>query len=458
VAAILGGLTLIRLYFDHPRLANNPNPVVAIVYLGTGCVLVVWGLRALLAEIAGALFRKRALAVRRYRIRMPPEAFVYILILLVLCLGALLGHSNMLMLVFGLTAGPFILNGQMTLAILKRLRVTRKLPEHASTGENFSVTLCLANQKRLLSSWMVVAEDVVHHAGEQLQPAVLFTRVAPRSRREAAYEICPARRGVYEFGPVRVMSRFPLGLMERSFELGGVEQLVVYPRIGRLQPRWRQAVDSGEAVFNSARMQSGSSDDEFHRLREYRGGDNPRAIHWRTTARRNELMVREYHHNLCCDFLLVVDLWLPDGPRPVDLERVELAVSFAASVCVDQTRSAADASVELVVSGREILRTSGQAGVRSIGELLRQLALAQGGPSAGLAQATAQALANAPPQIRKVLVTTRGREAARQALRSDARTGQTGADANFEVFEADPRILADFIEFDDHTAGSGSRA
>ena len=101
--------------------------------------------------------------------------------------------------------------------------------------------------------------ELAHNAGEQLQPAVLFTRVAPHSRREAAYEICPARRGLYEFGPVRVLSRFPLGLMERSFELGGVEQLIVYPRIGRLTPRWRQSADSGEAVFNSARLQSGSS-------------------------------------------------------------------------------------------------------------------------------------------------------------------------------------------------------
>src|SRR5262249_54549348 len=130
LAAILGGLTLIRLYFDHPRLANNPNPIVAVVYLGTGCVLVVWGLRALATESAGVLFRRRTLSVQRYRIRMPPEAFVYILILLVLCLGALLGHSNMLMLVFGLTAGPFILNGQMTLSILNRLPVPGSVRDH----------------------------------------------------------------------------------------------------------------------------------------------------------------------------------------------------------------------------------------------------------------------------------------------------------------------------------------
>jgi uncharacterized protein (DUF58 family) len=238
--------------------------------------------------------------------------------------------------------------------------------------------------------------------------------------------------------------------MERSFELGGVEQLVVYPRIGRLTPRWRQAVDSGEAVFNSARLQFGSSDDEFHRLREYRGGDNPRAIHWRTTARRNELMVREYQHNQSSDLVIVVDLWLP--VRPADFERVELAVSFAASICAEQSRSAPDSSVELVVSGREVWRASSSAGARLIGELLKQLAVAEAGPSADLAAATRQALAASSPHVRKVLITTRGGEAARLVMQGGGVTGNNGSGRNFEVFEADAVHLADMIEFDDRAA------
>jgi hypothetical protein len=337
--AIAGGLALIRLYFSFPRLASNPNPMVAVVYLGTGGVLILLGLRALLAELLGAVFRGGAIPGQRYRIRMPPEALMYLLILVVLCLGALLGHSNMMMLVFGLTAGPFILNGQMTLGVLQRLSVARRLPRHATVGENFPVTLCLSNRKRLLSSWMIVAEDFVQAPDEQLQPAVLFTHVPARSEREAIYEICPARRGRYEFGPVRVLSRFPMGLMERSFELGQVEQLLVYPRIGRLKSGWWQAGEAGQAVSERARAVVGASDDEFHRLREYRSGDNPRAIHWRTTARRSELMVREYQHHLRRELCLVLDLWLPARPQPDDLERVELAVSFAASACVTASRA-----------------------------------------------------------------------------------------------------------------------
>ena len=371
------------------------------------------------------------------------------LILFVLCLGALLGRSNMLMLVFGLTAGPFVLNGQITLGILRQLRVTRRLPEQAMVGESFSVSLALSNQKRLLSSWLVVAEDILRSPGEQLQPAVLFACVPPRSQREAAYDISPAHRGKYEFGPVRLMSRFPLGLMERSFELGPVASLIVYPRIGRMKPRWHKIDDSGEPVAERAQARVGARDDEFHRLREYRAGDNPRAIHWRTTARRNALMVREYQHMRRRDLLLVVDLWLPEKARPEDLERVELAVSFAASICVDQMQTTADSGLDLAIVGRETWHAVGPGGARSIGGLLEQLALAEAGPAAALAAAIGETAQRVSGQIRRVLITTRSQAAVNVVLQTSGSLFQLATTAEFDVIEATPNILMDYLEFDD---------
>jgi uncharacterized protein (DUF58 family) len=431
------------------------------MYLGTGCILILWGLRALAGEIAGLFGRWRNRPARQYRVSMPREAFIYGLILLVLCAGALLGRSNMLMLVFGLMAGPFVLNGQVTLGILRRLQVTRSLPEHATVGENFSVKLTLSNRKHLLSSWMVSVEDIVRTPREQLQPAVLFASVPAQSTRAAVYEIRPAHRGLYEFGPLRLMSRFPLGLMERSIDMGLVERFVVYPRIGRLKAQWRHAAATGELASERSRVGLGSSDDEFHRLREYRRGDNPRAIHWRTTARRNELMVKEFQHGRSQDLLLVVDLWLPDSnstaPRHAargsqlpgaDFDAVELAVSFAASICVDHMQAATDSTIELLISGRETQRASAGSGVASMGGLLERLALAQAGPADGLGNSIRDAGENARGQLRQVLITTRSRAAIEAAL-----AGQTVANADwgtsdFEIIEADPKELADWLEFD----------
>lgn len=472
LAAIAGGLTLIWLYFDNPQLANTPSPFSAMTYLGIGCVLILWGLRAQAGEIAGFFGRWRNRPARQYRVSMPREAFIYGLILLVLCAGALLGKSNMLMLVFGLMAGPFVLNGQVTLGTLRRLSVQRTLPEHATVGENFSVKLSLSNRKHLLSSWMVSAEDIVHTPREHLQPAVLFACVPSRSARQAVYEVRPAHRGLYEFGPVRVMSRFPLGLMERSIDMGLMEQFVVYPRIGRLKPRWRHAAAKGELATEQTRVGLGASDDEFLRLREYRTGDNTRAIHWRTTARRNELMVKEFQHGRSQDLLLAVDLWLP-GPNSArlennrapqapstDAERVELAVSFAASICVDHMQSATDSTIELVVSGRETQHAMAGSGIASMGGLLERLALAQAGPADGLAGAIRETVHRARGRLRQVLITTRPRAAVQAALvaalAAPAESKAHAGISELEIIEADPKELSAWLEFDLSESGGTS--
>jgi uncharacterized protein (DUF58 family) len=447
------------LYFNHPNLAREPSGIVTVVYLGTGLILILWGAVSLLRDLIGLFGDLRRQPARHYQVRMPREALIYFMILLVLCAGALMGRSNMLMLVFGLMAGPFILNGQITLLIVNRLGVTRSLPERAVVGQRFSVKLALTNRKRVLSSWMVSAEDLVQTPNEQLQPAVLFACVPPRATREAAYQILPARRGLYEFGPVRVMSRFPLGLVERSFELGEVEQLVVYPRVGRLEPGWHRRADTGSTVSNQLVTGSGSGDDEFQRLREYRTGDNTRDIHWRTSARRSELMVREYQHTRRRDLLLVIDLWLPQRAQPRDVERVELAISFAASICVDHLQAATDSAVELVVCGPRVWRAAAGSQIASLDGLLETLALVQPaghdprydrGHDKSLESLSAElqtVATEAAHAMRAVLLTTRRRKLLEGVLARGA--------GDMEIIECDPTVISGYLTYDDGLSASG---
>lgn len=454
IAAICGGLTLIWLYFAYPFLAHSAGVIIPLMYVGTGCVLIAWGLRSLSVEAFAWLRRVQNQAAHQYRVRMPREAVIYGLILLVLCAGALLGGSNMLMLVFGLMAGPFVLNGQVTLGILRRLTVSRSLPPHATVGESFRVGVTLANRKWVLSSWMVAVEDVVHGPRDVLHPIALFACVPASSQREAFYEVCAARRGACDFGPMRVISRFPLGLMERSIEMGKVERMIVYPRIGRMLPHWRESVETGETVSDAASAGIGASQDEFHSLREYRGGDNPRSIHWRTTARRNELTVREYQHHLRHDLLLAVELWLPGLPRPADLERVELAVSFAASICVDQLLHTADSSVDLVVAGRELFSGSGWMGAAALGEVLERLSLAEGGAAVGLTAEARDVASRGSHGVRKILITSRPGwgDGGERRIWGDPR--RVLGEEQFEIFEAEPENVLRFLELDEPAPGA----
>ena len=92
-----------------------------------------------------------------------------------------------------------------------------------------------------------------------------------------------------------------MGIGERGQVFQTLDELVVHPQLGRLLPQWkRQQKELAESSLRS-NSQTGLFDDEFLRIREYRSGDNPRAIHWRSTAKRGDLMVREHQQNRQAD-------------------------------------------------------------------------------------------------------------------------------------------------------------
>ena len=72
--------------------------------------------------------------------------------------------------------------------------------------------------------------------------------------------------------------------------------MIVYPRIGMLNRHlaleYRVAVESGAMTSNRR-----GGNDEFYGVREYRAGDNIRSIHWRSTARRGNFMIKEMAAN-----------------------------------------------------------------------------------------------------------------------------------------------------------------
>jgi uncharacterized protein (DUF58 family) len=163
-------------------------------------------------------------------------------------------------------------------------------------------------------------------------------------------------------------------------------------------------------------------------------------------------LVKEFQHCRSQDLLLAVDLWLPSPPlrkpQPADFERVELAVSFAASICVDHMQSASDSIVELVISGRDTQGASAGSGVASMGGLLERLALAQAGPADDTALAVRQAANSAAGQLRQVLITTRPRAAVEAALAAQDDADESFDASGLEIIEADPTGLTAWLEFD----------
>ena len=394
--------------------ANFPEFDGAAKYLllvmGAG-FLVVTLLSMLLSPWLTAITQKIGI---RSRMLLPREGIVYLGIMLIIAIAALTGGNpdtgNMLLLIFGMMAGPFVFNGWVVVAMLARVNVSRHLPVSVSAGTWFSVEIRMKNDKRLLSSRLVEVRDVVQ--GRKVQDAgkVVFVRVAPGAQRSAHYDICISRRGLYQFGPMRLSSRFPLGIGERGHVVSAGDEVIVHPKIGRLLPAWKRRERELAESVTRANARVGLFDDEFHGIREYRSGDNPRAIHWRSSARHGHYMVKEHEQHREADLIVLLDLY---SSKEFSEPLQERAISLAATICVEQTRQSSSGRYRLMIAGKDIqsVECSGSAGFRDAA--LKELAVCESSSRAQLASMLlAVCQGYLAPNSRFVLITPRP-EAAR---------------------------------------------
>jgi uncharacterized protein (DUF58 family) len=115
-------------------------------------------------------------------------------------------------------------------------------------------------------------------------------------------------RGVHQLGPLTLKTGFPLGISQRQVELkDSGARIVVYPqplKIHQFNIGTHRSHQADEALV----QQNSKGHDEFAGVREYRHGDAMRHIHWPTSARRNTLIVREYHPLTTSHLSVILDL------------------------------------------------------------------------------------------------------------------------------------------------------
>lgn len=146
-------------------------------------------------------------------------------------------------------------------------------------------------------------------------------------------------RGVYIVGPVTHEKTDPVGLVSRRFAAGTSTELFVAPRVTEL------SVFAGgltNDLDGATSQQLSMSDLAFHALREYVPGDDLRHVHWRSSAKAGELLVRQYHETRRGHLTILVDDVRTSYPRADDFE---LAVSVAASIALRAVRDDFDTSL-----------------------------------------------------------------------------------------------------------------
>ena len=239
------------------------------------------------------------------RLRMRRAGTVLILGIFGLGFATLNTGNNVLYLLLGALLGLIALSGWLSERCLQRNRITRILPASVTAGHSARIEYRVQNAKSIMPTVALELTDAGvprAHFGSAFVALIEPGRYASATA-EARFD----RRGVYSLHTLIASTSYPFGLFAKERDLIVPAAITVWPRTDRPvrsplpagRRGIRRAAGAGAAV--------GAERGDFRSLRPYRPGDDPRDVHWRTTARRGEPIMREYDRDAAEAYWIVLD-------------------------------------------------------------------------------------------------------------------------------------------------------
>ena len=344
-------------------------------------------------------------------ISLTHEGWYYLLVLSFIIGGAILREVNLLVVLSGMMIGPLIFSWRWVTLTLSNLSIERRLPSRIAAGDPLVVELAVTNHRRRLTSWAIIATDTIErefpHSTERptrVESAVPGVRAGDMAH--ASYRCLITRRGRYRFGPIQLATRFPLGLVTGSERLEAADSLIVCPQQGRLNKRWEQWIDSERAGSQRSNPRRGLVDGDYYGMREWRAGDSQRWIHWRTSARLNELAVRQFEEQKNADVAILLDLWTPEKPSDGMLGNIEVVVSAGATAVADLCRRGSN-MLAVAIHAAETEVCSAPASATFAQDILDRLAVAEATATDRLQAVLEQLVETSVPGARLIVFSAR---------------------------------------------------
>ncbi len=203
-------------------------------------------------------------------------------------------------------------------------------PSRVQAMSQARVTLRLRNVSRLATGMLMLQDHVPYVLGPR--PRFVLDRVEAGGSREVSYRVRSDLRGRYQLGPLQLRTTDPFGMCELTRALGAADTLTVVPRVDPLPVTRISGRATGHGESPERSLGAAGEDDVIPR--DYRYGDDLRRVHWRSTARYGQLMVRreERPRRSYCTVLLDTRRAAYRGTGPDSA--FEWAVSASASVAV----------------------------------------------------------------------------------------------------------------------------
>lgn len=220
-----------------------------------------------------------------------------------------------------------------------RIRCWRLIsPARVPAGEAASVTVRLKNASRLPTGLLLAEDTVPYSLGAR--PRFVLDKIEPAGERGLKYSIQADQRGKYTIGPLNLRVADNFGLVKLGSVAAPPASLVVTPAITKLPRTALAGTWLGEGGTRASTAAAAGEDDVVPRA--YRDGDELRRVHWRSTARHGELMVRREEQRWRNRAVLFLDTRSAGHGGRGLASSFEFAVRAAASIGVHLAREGID--------------------------------------------------------------------------------------------------------------------
>jgi uncharacterized protein (DUF58 family) len=264
-----------------------------------------------------------------FRLRLTRWGTAYLAASVVLGLAAVNTGNNALMALLGLALGSYVISGTWSRQVLGAVEASVDPPGESYAGRPAVVDVELKNASKFFPAYGLIVRD--GNGRCVLREIYLPTG----GRRRHAVEVVFPRRGWSTLGPWRLEVVLPLAFFSKSKVLVAGRPILVYPR---LLPASAAAVRRGGGRRSPDALESRGREGEVTQLRDFREGDEVRAMHWKQTARQQRLVVVERQRATERPVFFVVDPRLRDPNDPQQRESFEHLVSEVATGVVQRLR------------------------------------------------------------------------------------------------------------------------
>lgn len=271
----------------------------------------------------------------RWRFKVTGSGWYFFLVTLGVGFAALNTGSNLLYLLLGMLCSFIIVSGILSEIVLSGIACEIAGPQEFWSGGKGLIFLRMRNTKRFFPSLgMHLRMPYVREAPKTVA-SMLAAGFCPMlwagEAKVIALSLCSGPRGRYRADHLEISTTFPFHFLRKSWQLRlpNTSELLVFPRPGSLGVAVSKAVDDTATLerFYSKSARARDSETQSH-LKDFLPGDNTRQIHWKASAKRRSLVVKELDLPPTPP---AVEIYV-DYLRCIDLERREVHISEAVAL------------------------------------------------------------------------------------------------------------------------------